>query len=175
MIPLCYIKSYMDIRSMIKKYIELYESLGLILTHIEKESESGEYHAYDFQINNFHTKFRIAKKTFTKNGQFVTLWKRIENGPIIPFDISDEIDFFVIAVYENENAGHFIFPKEDLCMHGIISCDGIGGKRALRVYAPWHQVESKQAQKTQKWQLQYFYEIKPMLDIAFKEIFLNRK
>jgi hypothetical protein len=34
-----------------------------------------------------------------------------------------------------------------------------GGKRAIRVYPPWDKAESRQAEKTQKWQLEYFVEI----------------
>ena len=33
------------------------------------------------------------------------------------------------------------------------------GKRAIRVYPPWDIAINKQAQKTQKWQLNYFLEI----------------
>jgi hypothetical protein len=41
---------------------------------------------------------------------------------------------------------------------GIIS-DKREGKRAIRVYPPWDFTESKQAQKIQKWQLNYFLQI----------------
>ena len=41
----------------------------------------------------------------------------------------------------------------------IVSTDLIKGKRAIRVYPPWDEVTSKQAQKTQKWQLDYFIDI----------------
>ncbi|MFQ6421766.1 MULTISPECIES: MepB family protein [unclassified Bacillus (in: firmicutes)] len=33
------------------------------------------------------------------------------------------------------------------------------GKRAIRVYPPWDKTTSRQAQKTQAWQLEYFLEI----------------
>jgi len=55
--------------------------------------------------------------------------------------------------------GQFIFPKEVLLKKGVISTDGIGGKRAIPVYAPWDQVDNKQAAKKQLWQREYFFEI----------------
>ena len=41
----------------------------------------------------------------------------------------------------------------------IVSTDLMEGKRAIRVYPPWDKVTSKQAQKTQEWQLDYFLDI----------------
>uniref|UniRef100_UPI00403F9B42 MepB family protein n=1 Tax=Paenibacillus sp. FSL K6-1318 TaxID=2975291 RepID=UPI00403F9B42 len=38
----------------------------------------------------------------------------------------------------------------------IISNQDKGGKRAIRVYPPWGNPTSKQALKTQQWQLEYF-------------------
>lgn len=37
-----------------------------------------------------------------------------------------------------------------------MSKNGEGGKRAIRVYPPWDKTINQQAQKTQKWQLEYF-------------------
>lgn len=55
--------------------------------------------------------------------------------------------------------GQFVIPKSALIKHGIISVKGKGGKRALRVYPSWNVTESKQALKTQAWQLDFFAEI----------------
>ena len=51
--------------------------------------------------------------------------------------------------------GQFVFPKEVLLKHNIISSKQKEGKRGFRVYPPWDTPTSKQAQKTQNWQLQY--------------------
>ncbi|TRW95625.1 MepB family protein [Flavobacterium gawalongense] len=51
----------------------------------------------------------------------------------------------------------------------MLTTDLKEGKRAIRVYPPWDTTTNKQAQKTQKWQLDYFLEIP--LD---KPINLNR-
>lgn len=136
-----------------------YEPSGLTMNHFAIETESKEYAASEFKINDLHVKFRVAKITPTKTGQFVTLWKRIGNGPIQPFDMSDPFDLVVISVRTSEHFGQFVFPKLVLYEKGIVSKDGKGGKRAIRVYPPWDICDNKQAIKTQKWQLPYFFEI----------------
>lgn len=123
------------------------------------ETESTEYGAYEFNLNSFNIRFRIAKITPTKTGQFVTLWKRTGKGPIQPYDSSDPVDFFIISVRNAKYFGQFVFPKSILCEENIFSKNGKGGKRAIRVYPPWDKTMSKQAKKTQEWQMKYFLEI----------------
>jgi hypothetical protein len=122
------------------------------------ETESSEYGAYHFKLNNFFITFRVAKITPTKIGQFVTLWKRMGCGPIQPYDISDSLDFVVVCTRHDNYFGQFVFPKSVLCEQGVLSINN-GGKRAIRVYPPWNKTMSRQAQKTQAWQLKYFLEI----------------
>ena len=100
--------------------------------------------------------YRRAKITPTKTGQFVTLWKRTKNGPIQPFDSNDEIDLVVIDTPSANRLGQFVFPKGVLLEKGVLSNDRKEGKRGFRVYPPWDIATSKQAQKTQSWQLKYF-------------------
>jgi len=138
----------------------VYQPNGLICTHIRKEAESADYGAYDFELNNRHIKFRVAKITPKKIGFFFTLWKRLNNGPILPYDLADPIDLFVVSVRNANHFGQFVFPKIVLYEHKILSKNGVGGKRALRVYPPWITTESSQAQRTQTWQQGYFFEIK---------------
>jgi hypothetical protein len=123
------------------------------------EAQNAEYGAYIFKLNTLTVRFRVAKITPTKVGQFVTLWERIGDGAIQPYDISDPVDLFVISTRKGNNFGQFVFPKAVLCDQNIISNKGKGGKRAIRVYPPWDKPTSRQAQKTQKWQLKYFIEI----------------
>lgn len=124
-----------------------------------QEVQNAEYGAYVFSLNTLSIRFRVAKITPTKVGQFVTLWERIGDGPIQPYDVSDSVDFFVISTRKGSNFGQFIFPKAVLCDQDIVSKNGEGGKRAIRVYPPWDNPTSRQALKTQKWQLEYFLEI----------------
>ncbi|MBG6111479.1 hypothetical protein H4V97_000996 [Flavobacterium sp. CG_23.5] len=137
----------------------IYDANDYRYTFPIKEAESSEYGACTFELNGLSIKFRTAKITPTKIGQFVTLWKRIEKGPIQPFDITDSIDRFVISTRKDNRFGQFIFPKSVLCEQGVISTNNKEGKRAIRVYPPWDKTTNKQAQKTQKWQLDFFLEI----------------
>jgi len=137
-----------------------YEPSGLVCTSKPvKEAESEEYGAFVFELSNRRIKFRVAKITPTKNGQFVTLWKRIGSGPIMPYDISDPVDLFVVSVRDGERFGQFVFPKAVLCAKGVLSKAGKGGKRAIRVYPPWVQAQSQQAKTSQTWQLKHFLNI----------------
>jgi hypothetical protein len=138
----------------------LFDQCGFDHGEALKESESAEYGAYIIQLNHLAIRFRAAKITPTKIGQFVTLWKRNENGPIQPFDTLDRLDFCIISVRQNEHFGYFIFPKSLLVSQGVFSVNGKGGKRAIRVYPPWDIATNKQAQKTQKWQVVYFLDAK---------------
>ncbi len=138
-----------------------YEPAGLLPVNPVRENESREYAAAEFSMNERRIKFRSAKITPTKTGLFVTLWKRIGSGPIMPFDIEDPIDFFVISVRKGDRLGQFVFPKDALLKEGALSQSGKGGKRAIRVYPTWDTTDSKQAQKTAAWQSVYFFEIPP--------------
>ena len=142
-----------------------YEPYGLVCKNIIIDKESADYGACTFQIGNKKIVFRVAKITPTKVGQFVTLWKRIGASPIMPFDMSDAIDLFIVTVAKEKLFGQFIFPKEVLWQKGFVSKDGKGGKRAMRVYPPWDITDSKQAQKTQEWQRLYFVELSPVVDL----------
>ena len=137
----------------------VYNPCGLICSQPVKEPESTEYGAHTFILNDFSIRFRVAKITPTKIGQFVTLWKRIGNGPIQPYDISDPVDFFIISTRKDSNFGQFVFPKSVLSEQGVLSIYGQGGKRGIRVYPPWDQTLNRQAQNTQKWQIKYFIEL----------------
>lgn len=137
----------------------IYVPTDLKYSRLIKEIESEEYGAYSFQLNELIIRFRIAKTTPTKVGQFVTLWKRAGKGPIQPYDINDPFDFFVISTRKDNQFGQFIFPKSVLCKHDIVSVNGEGGKRAIRVYPPWEKSLNKQAQKSQNWQVKYFLDM----------------
>ena len=137
----------------------LYDKFGFECSLLEKAKESADYGAYSFTLNQKSILFRTAKITPTKIGQFVTLWKRIDKGPIQPYYFTDAIDLIVISVRKENRVGQFVFPKSVLCEKGIISTTNKEGKRAIRVYPPWDKELNKQAQKTQQWQLDYFLEI----------------
>jgi len=142
----------------------VYDCFDFDCTQPQQESESIDYSAYRFYLNEKFICYREAKITPTKTGQFVTLWKRSRLGIIEPFDSSDLIDFVFISVRKENLFGQFIFPKTVLLEKGIFSTAAKEGKRAVRVYPPWDETTNKQAQKTQRWQLDYFFEIAPEPD-----------
>lgn len=145
--------------------LAIYRSMGLTYSKLMLESESQDYGACSFEMNNKIIKFRVAKITPTKTGQFVTFWKRIGNGPIVPYDSADRFDFLVVSVQSGKNWGQFVFPKSVLLKQGLLSKDGNGGKRAMRIYPPWDLAGNQQAKKTQAWQKAYFFSIQPTLDV----------
>jgi len=134
------------------------------------EKESAAYGACHFKLDSLNIRFRVAKITPTKIGQFVTLWKRSKDGITEPFNTNDEIDYFIITAKSAEQFGFFIFPKRVLINHFIISSNGINGKRGIRVYPSWDRVNSKQAQKTQDWQVQYFINLLDEQAIDYEKI-----
>ena len=148
-------------RDLIYAHQKVYQPNQFIMADLIKEPESKVYGACSFRLNSMSIKYRAAHITPTKSGQFVTLWKRVGRGPIEPFDFADLIDLFVIGVRncDNDRFGQFVFPKNMLLQKGIVSTNGRGGKRAIRVYCPWDVTESRQAKATQAWQLNYFLEI----------------
>jgi len=148
----------------------IFDRADLQMTSLEKERESEEYSAFRFQLDNKNICYRESKITPTKTGQFVTLWKRNQSGTIEPFDYSDTIDFVIVTVRKDQNWGQFIFPKKTLLEKGIFSTQSKEGIRATRVYPPWDETTSKQAQKTQKWQLDYFFNFSDQSKIDLDEL-----
>lgn len=144
---------------LIETKLRVFDKCGLVLQNLLKEKESTEYDAYRFQLNGLKIVFRSAKTTPTKTGQFVTLWKRKQDGPIQPYEVSDDFDWVVISAKTDTHFGQFVFPKAVLAQHGIITSEVKEGKRGFRVYPPWDTTVSKQAQASQKWQLDYFLTI----------------
>jgi len=138
---------------------KLYAECSIKIGNFFPEDESSEYYAHTFTIKGKKGLFRIAKKTPTKSGYFVTIWKRGADSIIAPYEEADAIDFVVVAVSDGNRVGEFIFPKTVLAKKNIFSANGKGGKRAIRVYAPWDKTTSTQATKTGKWQGQFFVDL----------------
>lgn len=138
----------------------VYDQCNFDFKNPKLNTESQEYGACSFEFDGKTIQHRFSKITPTKNGQFVTLWKRNQDGITEPFDSNDEIDFIIITARSGDNLGQFIFPKSVLAHKGIITQNGKSGKRGIRVYPPWDKPESKQAERTQNWQINYFLIIK---------------
>lgn len=144
---------------------EVYEKCGLKISDFKTEPEGKEYDACQFKLNNFKIVSRTAKITPKKVGQFVTFWKRNKMGITVPFSESDDFDFYVVNVKRKTTSGQFVFPKFILIDKGIVTTGKRDGKRGFRVYPLWDMANNKQAEQTQQWQLEYFYEIDEGVDL----------
>jgi len=148
--------------------VEVYEKCGLEMSNFQTETESKAYDACRFELNGKKITSRNSKITPKKVGQFVTFWKRNDNGIITPMEETEQIDFYVVNVRTEKEFGQFVFPKSVLIKKGILSTVNKEGKRAFRVYPNWDIAKNKQAEQTQKWQLNYFYEVNHSID--FKKV-----
>ncbi|MET7758413.1 MepB family protein [Streptomyces sp. NPDC005389] len=132
---------------------------GLACSQVAPEPESADYAAHALRLGGRSVRFRVAKTTPAKAGQFVTVWKRTPAGPIAPFDTADGIDLVVVSCRDDQDTGRFgqfVFPVGALRRHGVVSENGSGGKRGFRVYPPWATTTSSQAARTRTWQLDHF-------------------
>ncbi len=154
---------------------EIYDNCSLEISDFKKELEGKEYDACKFELNGMKIICRSSKITPKKIGQFVTFWRRNIEGITEPFNESDKIDFYVINVSSKNNFGQFVFPKSELINKGIITTEKKDGKRGFRVYPKWDKTQNKQADKTQKWQLNYFYEIGSNTDFKIVNELYNGK
>ncbi len=153
---------------------EIYDKCSFQVTRLENEPEGKEYGACHYRLDEMTVFSRNGKITPKKVGQFVSFWKRNGNGIIEPFEETDRIDFFLVNVKDENQFGHFVFPLSVLIKKGILSTASKEGKRAFRVYPPWCSVSSKQAERTQNWQLEYFLEVNNSTDInRAKELYVH--
>ncbi|MFK8907860.1 MepB family protein [Streptomyces sp. YS-3] len=134
----------------------VYDPSGFVCTRPVPEPESAEYAAHEFTVDGLSVRFRVARTTPTKVGQFVTVWQRSAQGPIRPFDADDGVGLFVISSRDSGHFGQFVFPGDVLCERGVVSRAGVGGKRGFRVYPPWVTTTNRQARGTQAWQVEHF-------------------
>ncbi|QCX52283.1 MepB family protein [Elizabethkingia sp. JS20170427COW] len=129
---------------------------GRCISDVVQDKECEEYFGFNMKIDAWEVKFRKAKITPKKVGQFVTLWKRNSKNQTEPFEEKDQFNFYIVVAEEENNYGFFLFPRKVLVEKQILTtCQKIG-KRGFRVYPEWAEIQSKQAQKTQSWQVNYF-------------------
>jgi hypothetical protein len=151
----------------------VWDPAGLACADVQAEPEGSDYCAQTLTLGGRASVFRTGKATPTKAGHFVTLWVRSQDGPIRPFDVSDGVQFFIVNVTDGERLGQFVFPAAALVKHGVVSVGGRGGKRAIRVYAPWVMTTSAQARRTQAWQCEYFLPLDGASDtVRARELYL---
>ena len=130
----------------------------LTIKDTQEENQNSDYGAGIFQLNTKSVRFRVAKITPTKIGQFVAFWEKDLDNKNQAFSYGNAPDLLVINTFTNDDRyyGQFVFPKEVLVKQNILKTDTVKGKMAIRVYPSWDTPTSKQAIATQKWQLPYF-------------------
>lgn len=135
---------------------KIFKPSDLKIGTIEKDHDNVDYCGVSIWFENFKMKFRMAKITPKKTGQFVTLWKKNFAHKNEPYHLDDDFDYFIIATKEHQRFGFFFFPKQVLVKHSILSSDNKVGKMGFRVYPVWDNPTNKQAARTQQWQGKYF-------------------
>lgn len=139
---------------------KLYEPSALSVKAVREEKQNAKYGAGVFELSSKSVRFRVAKITPTKEGQFVAFWEKDENNKSQPYTFEEVPDLLVITIFINDNEfGQFVFPKEILLQQKILKADSSKGKMAMRVYPSWDCPSNKQAINTQKWQLPYFVDL----------------
>lgn len=136
----------------------IYEPNHLVIKNVREEVQNAEYGAGIFHLNNKSVRFRVAKETPKKIGQFVSIWEKDEAFNNQAFSYEKAADLLVINTFTANRFGQFVFPKEVLLQQKILKTATVKGKMAIRVYPSWDHPTGKQAIETQKWQLDYFME-----------------
>jgi len=149
-----------------------YEPNHLTIKAIREETQNSDYGAGIFQLNSKSVRFRVAKITPTKIGQFVAFWEKDLDNKNQAFSFENATDLLVINIFTNNNHyfGQFVFPKEVLVKQNILKTATAKGKMAIRVYPSWDTPTSKQAIATQKWQLPYFVVVNNKNSLQIQEL-----
>ena len=123
------------------------------------DAEASDYAGLQFGYGKGTFIFRQAKITPKKAGAFVTFWKRDAQQQTVPYQDSDDFDYYMILIQEGEQLGLFLFPKQVLIAQKYVSSAHREGKRGFRIYPPALQNLNTQASKTQRWQSAYYYDL----------------
>lgn len=129
-----------------------------ILT-IQQDQENTDYSGVTIHFKDYKMKFRNAKITPKKIGQFVTFWKKNADHKNEPYHLNDDFDYYIVAAKQQERFGFFFFSKQVLAEENILTNDKKLGKMGFRVYPVWDFPTNKQAAKTKQWQSDYFVEL----------------
>lgn len=122
----------------------LVDKFNASISDVQIAEEKNDYNACTFYFNNKKVIYREAKVTPKKVGYFVAIWQRNHDRKTIPYHITDDFDYFIIAT----QLGYFLYPKEELARLHIISTEQKEGKRGMRVYPILETEMNKQALKT---------------------------
>lgn len=146
------------VKAMHLKYQALLEAEFGAFEIVQYEKQNKEYQGMVIKTakDGCTIRTRLAKKTEKKEGYFVAFWEKNNQNTNVAFDKKDSPDFLCIVVNDEDLQGLFVIPKQVLVEKGILSSEGIKGKMAVRFYPAWCENLNKTAQKTQKWQVDFF-------------------
>lgn len=102
----------------------------------------------------------LGKKNTKKRRIFYSFLEKDQNNKNIPYTNEDLGNELIIVIIDNDKRGLFIIPNEVAIRKNILSTKDSNGKMSMRFYPPWCSNLNTTARATQKWQLQYFREIK---------------
>lgn len=123
---------------------------------LTEEKYNQDYEALTFSFKEETYQSRLAKKTPTKSGYFVTCWTKDEDNYNRPYKIEEFADYLIVAVIDDELNGYFLFPRELLVEKGILASSKYQGKMAFRVYPKWCNQLNKTAGQTQSGNVNIF-------------------
>lgn len=149
----------------------IYEPCDLTVESVQEEKQNSKYGAGTFQLSSRTVRFRVANRTPAKAGQFVAFWEKDENNKNRAFPYEEAPDLLVVTAFKSDNEfGQFIFPKEIIYKQNILRSSSTKGKMAIRVYPSWDRPTSKQAKKTQEWQLPYFIDMRNLDGLSLEKV-----
>ena len=126
---------------------------------INEEYQNQEYEGILFQDDQYSYRSRLAKKTEKKVGYFVVFWEKDPTNKNRAYSYEQAPDFTLVWVVDDQHLGYFRFPKQLLKEKKILRDSRQPGKMAIRVYPTWSTSLNPTAQRTQRWQLDYFVEV----------------
>ena len=145
-------KSSVRLLNHIIKIMNLQQSLI-----IRDEQWNQSYEAYNFNINGYVFKSRLAKKTTKKKGYFLSLWEKDKTKKNRAFDYESFPGKLIVHVMDDSQVNH-----------------ASKGKMAFRVYPTWEKDLNRVAHKTQEWQKQYFIDMSQTIDVpSIKRAYFN--
>ena len=150
----------------------VYTPHNLIIKELKEEIQNKQYGALRFSLNKQSVRFRVAKITPTKTGQFVAFWEKGIEGKNQAYHYNDATDLLVITCFGPQGQwGQFVFTKDILLKHKILRTDEHKGKMGIRVYPSWDRPESDTAKKTQLWQQEYFVNLNKGSHTSIKKLY----
>ncbi|WP_323611013.1 MepB family protein [Erysipelothrix enhydrae] len=145
---------------------------GLKVEVISRDFYNDSYFGMNVLIENqVEFVYREGRSTPKKQGHFVTLWKKDDQGfKNIPYRQSDLKTGLIIYISDEQDPGFFVVHIRDIDQFKILQSEHVPGKMGFRVYHPSILLTSSQAQKTQTKMKPYFISIS---DLNFKNRILS--